>query len=116
MHRMLAHAAVLTLVVAIAGLGSLTATAATSGAAAAQSFGIELRFGNAAPRYRHMPGPVRDYCVPRHAVHKAAVMGVRHARLVRHAPRRVAVKGWRYGHPVRVVFANARGCPLIAMR
>lgn len=58
----------------------------------------------------------RDVCQPRRAVQKARHMGVRHADVVRVGPGRVVVRGFKHRHPVRVVFANERRCPVIAVR
>lgn len=124
--RHIFRSALVVCALAVAGIAGISAT---SQSAAAQS--IELRFGTGggyqhygprhhAPRRhfghrRHAP-PVANICGPRQAVGKASAMGVRNARLVRNAPRRVAVRGYRGGYPVRVVFANQRGCPVIATR
>ena len=109
--------AVLSIAIAAAGIGTLAATAATSGTAAAQSATFEFSFGHApSPRYRYVPRHAQSFCAPRHAVRKARHMGVRDAHIVRRAPRRVAVRGWKHGHRGKVVFANERGCPVIAYR
>ncbi|WP_099864590.1 hypothetical protein [Pararhizobium haloflavum] len=109
--------AALSAMLALGGIGAVATTAATSQPAAAQA-SFEFRFGNAPiVRHRHAPPRyARNYCDPRQAVHKASRMGVHRAHVVRNAPRRVAVKGFSRGHPVRLVFANQRGCPIIASR
>ncbi len=103
-------------VAAVISAGALATTAATSAPAQAQA-SIEFRFGNGpSHHYRHAPRYARDYCDPRRALNKASQMGVRRAHIVRQAPRRVAVAGYSRGGPVRVVFANQRGCPVIGYR
>jgi hypothetical protein len=117
MFQKIIRTAVLSIAIAAAGFGILATTAATSGTAAAQSASFEFHFGHGpSPRYRYIPRHAQSFCAPRHAVRKARHMGVRDAHIVRRAPRRVAVRGWKHGHPVKVVFANERGCPVIAYR
>lgn len=58
----------------------------------------------------------RDVCRPHRAVRKARHMGVRHADVVRAGRGRVVVAGFKHRRPVRVVFANERRCPVIAVR
>lgn len=116
MFNRIIKGAVVAALLIVGGAGGLAATAAGSAPAAAQT--IEFRFGHG-PIVRHRHGPPRygrDFCDPRHAVGKARRMGVHRAHVVRHARNRVAVRGFRYGHRVRVVFANERGCPVIAYR
>ena len=54
-------------------------------------------------------------CSPWRAVDKAERMGVRRARVVDAGRRGVVVRGHRWGGPVKVVFGNARHCPVRAM-
>lgn len=57
--------------------------------------------------------PPRQACSVRLAEDKARNMGIRRARVVDVSPRRVVVAGVsRHGRD-QVVFANARGCPVI---
>jgi hypothetical protein len=107
--------------VAMIGVG--TAAATTGQAAAAGGFGFSIEVGpgwGSGPGYGWGPGygsrPHRGICKPRRAVKKARHMGVRSGRIVRRNHRRVVVRGWRRGYPVRVVFANRRHCPVIALR
>ena len=122
MFKRMIKAVILSAAIALGGVGAVAGLAATSDTAAAQSATFEFRFGGGhAPRYHHgprygRPHYGRNFCDPRHAVHKASRMGVHRAHVVRNAPRRVAVRGFRHGHPIRVVFANQRGCPVIAYR
>lgn len=117
MFKKIIRVAALGAVLAAGVIGAVATTAATSQSAAAQSIGFEFRFGNAPfIRHHHRPRFARNFCDPRQAVGKASRMGVRRAHVVRHAPRRVAVRGFRHGHPIRVVFANQSGCPVIAYR
>lgn len=58
----------------------------------------------------------RDVCQPHRAVQKARHMGVRRADVVRAGRGRVVVAGFKHHRPVRVVFANERRCPVIAVR
>jgi len=97
---------------AVIGIGSL---AATSGQAAAGNVDFWIGIG---PGWGTHYGPPRRHsvCKPRRAVKKAVNLGVRDVRVVRRNAKRVVVKGWRRGYPVRVVFANRRHCPVIALR
>ncbi|MBA8818787.1 antifreeze protein [Ochrobactrum sp. P6BS-III] len=58
------------------------------------------------PVYR---GPA---CSVEAAKMKANRMGIRNARVV-YRGKSVQVRGYRHGRPSGVVFANARGCPII---
>jgi len=58
------------------------------------------------PVYR---GPA---CSVEAAKMKANRMGIRNARVV-YRGKSVQVRGYRHGRPGGVVFANARGCPII---
>jgi hypothetical protein len=58
----------------------------------------------------------RDLCSPRHALRKAARMGVRGGDIVRDSRRAVVVAGFKRGHPILVRFAQERGCPFIGVR
>ncbi|RFC63706.1 hypothetical protein DYI37_11960 [Fulvimarina endophytica] len=55
-------------------------------------------------------------CSPREAVHKAARIGVRHARVVRANGRSIAVAGRLGGERTVVRFADRRGCPVERVR
>lgn len=104
--------------VAMIGVGSV---AATTGQAAAGSVGFSIEIGpgwGPGPSWghRYRPAPHRGICKPRRAVKKARHMGVRGSRIVRRNYKRVVVRGWRRGYPVKVVFANRRHCPVIALR
>lgn len=109
------------LVVAAAGV------TASAPAANADSFGFGFSFGGPGGgvyfhdggRHRggwERPGHRRGFCKPNRAVRKARHMGVRRADVVRANHRRVVVAGFRHHRPVRVVFANQRRCPVIAVR
>ena len=58
----------------------------------------------------------RDLCSPRHALRKAARMGVRGGDIVRDNRRAVVVAGFKRGHPILVRFAQERGCPFVGAR
>ncbi|MDW5312956.1 hypothetical protein [Rhizobium sp. PL01] len=65
---------------------------------------------------RHRPGwggDRRGRCDPRLAQEKARDFGMRRARVVDVSPRRVVVEGMRRGDYRSMVFANARGCPVL---
>lgn len=109
----------------LAALIAVGATAATTSQASAGNieFGIQFgtpgygyyygsnpRWGAPPPRYR------KGKCKPRRAVNKAWRMGVNNPRVVRRNPNRVVVRGWRHGYKTKVVFANARHCPVIRFR
>ncbi len=109
---------------ALIGVGSM---AAATVPAAAGGGGFTIQFGTGygpgwgwgpgwGPGYGKGYGPKPNICKPKRAVNKARNMGVRKTRIVRRNPNRVVVKGWRHGYPVRVVFANRRHCPVIALR
>lgn len=68
-------------------------------------------------RHFNPPSSRNFYCSPRKAVKKARKrFGVRHAKIVRANHRKIVVRGYKRGHRVKVVFANDRGCPVIARR
>ncbi|WP_394688344.1 hypothetical protein [Hoeflea sp.] len=67
-------------------------------------------------RFEGRRGYDRGFCKPRRALKKARHMGVRRADIVRAGYRRVVVEGIKHHRPVRVVFANERRCPVIAVR
>ncbi|MCP4384897.1 MAG: hypothetical protein GY933_21985 [Hyphomicrobiales bacterium] len=105
----------------LAALIAVGATAATTSQASAGQVQFGITFGT--PGYGGPywgPGPSwgapRGYCKPRRAVNKARRLGVRNARIVRRNRNRLVVRGWRYGYQTRVVFANARRCPIIRFR
>lgn len=69
---------------------------------------------------RHRPGwghgwghERRGRCAPWLAVDKARYFGLRRAYVADVSWRRVVVEGRRHGDYRRIVFANARGCPVI---
>lgn len=118
---------------ALAGLIGLSAFSATTAPVAAETirFGIQSdgvldvqyrdRDGPRDEREwdrdrRHRPGwgpERRGRCAPGLAADKARDFGLRRARVVDITPRRVVVEGRRHGDFRRIVFANARGCPII---
>lgn len=55
----------------------------------------------------------RGRCAPWLAVDKARYFGLRRAYVADVSWRRVVVEGRRHGDYRRIVFANARGCPVI---
>tara|TARA_Y100000815_G_C13275143_1_gene474624 strand:- start:490 stop:915 length:426 start_codon:yes stop_codon:yes gene_type:complete len=57
-----------------------------------------------------------NICAPGQALKKARSMGIRNARIVDADRRTVKVRGVRNGFRSGAVFANDRGCPLIARR
>lgn len=68
-------------------------------------------------KYYRPPSSRTYYCSPRKAVKKARKkFGVKHAKIARKNHRKIVVKGYKRGHRVKVVFANHRGCPVIARR
>lgn len=67
-------------------------------------------------RFNDHRGWDRGYCKPRRALYKAADMGLRRPELVRAGRNRVVVEGFRHHRPIRVVFANQRHCPVIAVK
>lgn len=108
---------------AIVGLGALAAAPAP---AEASGFGAQIGFanGNTAVSFRfgdggrHHARPGAHYrggqCTAREAVHKASRLGIRNARVVRADRRTVQVRGQQRGpRPAAILFANARGCPVI---
>lgn len=58
----------------------------------------------------------RGFCPPRRALRKAYRMGLNHPVIVRENRRVVVVDGRKRGRVVTVRFAQARGCPVIAVR
>ena len=58
----------------------------------------------------------RGFCRPRRAIRKAWRMGVDAPRIHRVGRRAVVVSGYRGRHYVRVRFAHARRCPVLAVR
>ncbi|WP_047456180.1 hypothetical protein [Rhizobium rhizogenes] len=90
-------------IAALITLGAISATAAT---ASANDFSASVHQA----RYDHHRGRA---CSPIAAVQKARAMGLRRAHIGNITPRRVVVDGFSRRGPDRIVFANARGCPLI---
>ncbi|KQY36053.1 MULTISPECIES: hypothetical protein [Rhizobium/Agrobacterium group] len=120
---------------ALAGMIGLTGLGATLTPAAADTITLGLSSGGIVDvqyrdrdrdRYgderdwdrdrRHRPGwghERRGRCDPWLAQEKARDFGMRRARVVDVSPRRVVVEGMRRGNYRTLVFANARGCPVI---
>jgi len=121
---------------AIAFIG-LSGLAATTASASADTFSFGIASGGVVDvQYRdhdrngygderdwsrnrhHRPGwgqgeRRRGRCEPWLAQEKARNFGLRRAQVVDVSPRRVVVEGRRHGDYRTVVFANARGCPVI---
>ncbi|TDH34313.1 hypothetical protein E2A64_16725 [Pseudohoeflea suaedae] len=100
--------AVLAVSLAAAGLAA-TAPAAS---AASASFSVVIAGNNGvyvghANRYGYV-------CAPGLALKKARHLGIRNARIVDADRRTVKVRGFRNGFRSGAVFANDRGCPVIA--
>ena len=112
---------------ALIGVGSMAVTT-DQASAGGGGVGFSIEFGSPGygpgwgwgpgwgPGWGNGPKPNKGICKPRRAAKKAWKMGVRNGRIVRRNHKRVVVKGWRYGYPVKVVFANRRHCPVIALR
>ncbi len=110
---------------ALIGVGSMAVTTEQASAGGG-GVGFSIEFGSPGygPGWGWGPGwgpgygpkPHKGICKPRRAAKKAWKMGVRNGRIVRRNHKRVVVKGWRHGYPVKVVFANRRHCPVIALR
>lgn len=118
---------------ALAGMIGLTGFGATLAPAAADTLTFGIHSGGVVDvqyrdrdRYgderdwdrdrRHRPswgGERRGRCDPRLAQEKARDFGMRRARVVDVSPRRVVVEGMRRGNYRSMVFANARGCPVL---
>ncbi|MFN3548944.1 MAG: hypothetical protein ACK4U0_15770 [Mesorhizobium sp.] len=108
---------------AAAGLGASATTASASNV----GFGIVIggggHYGGPGWHGGHHGGPGwhggprggrhNGFCAPGHALQKANWMGIRHARVVDVNFRTVRVDGRKHGMPVRAVFANDRGCPVV---
>ena len=106
-------------VTAALGVAAIFATAASSNAASpvvtpAVSTAASSAIVNVAYRgHRHGRTVYRGRaCSIQGAKIKAGRMGIRKARVV-YRGKLVNVRGFRHGRPARVVFANARGCPII---
>jgi hypothetical protein len=67
-------------------------------------------------RFESRRGYDRGFCRPHRALNKARGMGIRRADIVRAGYNRIVVAGVKHHRPVRVVFANERRCPVIAVR
>lgn len=111
------------IIISAATLGAGAQTASAGGVT------FEFRYGNHGhgpvvrinPRhhgkYFNPPSSRNYYCSPRKAVKKARKkFGVKHAKIARANHRKIVVRGYKRGHRVKVVFANHRGCPVIARR
>ncbi|WP_454286473.1 hypothetical protein [Rhizobium arsenicireducens] len=111
----LGFAALVTFATTIGTVGT-----ASTAAASDIGWGVYIGGGPGYERDRHRPGwghePRRHRpqgCSPRRAVEEARWSGLRQARVDNVTPRRVVVAGFRHGKFDRMVFANARGCPVI---
>lgn len=93
---------------ASANPASLSSAPAMSTTAHSSVINVDYRGNrhNGRPAYR---GPA---CSAESAKMKAHRMGIRNAR-VAYRGKSVQVRGVRHGRPTGVVFANARGCPII---
>jgi hypothetical protein len=100
-------------IAALVALTGLSATAPTA-AAASPDLAIHVQYRDRdRDRDWHpdrRPGPA---CSPGRAEDKASRMGLRRARVVDVSRRTVTVAGFGRRGPDRIVFANARGCPVI---
>lgn len=111
--------AALSALVAFGAIAAMPASAQASGGGIYLGFGsghgpsVGFHFGDAG--HRGGPGYHRGgHCSPREAVRKASRMGLRNARVVRANNRSIHVQGRERGYgPTRVIFANARHCPVI---
>jgi hypothetical protein len=97
---------------AIVSLTGLSVTAPTA-AASEPGFGVYVQYrdghrGREGRSHHRRPG-----CAPWLAEEKARGMGLRRARVVDVSRRTVTVVGRDHYGRDRVVFANARGCPVI---
>ena len=113
---------------AIVGLGAIAtmpASAQAAGGSVYLSFGsghgpgANFRFDDRGRHHyrdnRRDSGPrhIRQ-CTPREAVHKAARMGLRNARVVDTSRRTIKVAGRGHGHrPATIVFGKAPSCPVM---
>lgn len=87
------------------GVASATPSVQTLGIANSEIINVNHRPGHWGPGYRRA-------CTAGQAASKARRMGLRNPTVtVRRNVLRVT--GWRYGHRSAVVFARARGCPII---
>jgi hypothetical protein len=109
---------------ALVGLGALAALPAT---AQAESIyfgfggghnrpGVEFFVGGNGHAYRPGRHHVRRDCTPRRAVNKASRMGLRNVYVRNNNPNRIRVEGRKRGERIRITFAKAPGCPVIASR
>ena len=101
-------------ITAAVGFGSLFAVGAASARPVSPAV-IETSHLSQAVQVNHRRGhwgPGYRACSPGQAASKARRMGLRNPRVT---IRRnvVRVTGWRHGHRSAVVFARARGCPVI---
>ncbi|MBB5702625.1 hypothetical protein FHS76_002509 [Ochrobactrum daejeonense] len=106
-------------VTAAVGVAAIFTMAASAGAASpvaapAISTSVHSAVVNVDYRsYRHGRPVYRGRaCSVERAKMKANRMGIRKARVV-YRGKSVRVRGFRHGRPAGVVFANARGCPII---
>ena len=119
------------MVVGLIGLSGFAGLGAASASAETLSFGVhsgnivEVQYGGGYRDERdwgrgwdrdRRPGwdhDRRGRCAPWIATDKARDYGLRRAQVVHMSPRRVVVEGRRHGDYRQIVFANARGCPVI---
>ena len=106
-------------VTAALGVAAIFSTVASSSAASpvttpAVNMSQSSSVVNVDYRGRHHVRPVRrgPACSTAAARSRAGRMGIRNARIV-YRGRTVQVRGFRHGRPAGVVFANARGCPIV---
>jgi hypothetical protein len=88
------------------GASANAASPMTAPAVSTAAHGAVVNVDYRGPVYR---GPA---CSVEAAKMKANRMGIRNARVV-YRGKSVQVRGYRHGRPSGVVFANARGCPII---
>ena len=78
--------------------------------------GVEFFIGGSEGRHYRPDRHVRRDCTPNQAVRKASRMGLRNAYVRNNNRNRIRVEGREHGDRVRVTFAKAPGCPVIAYR
>lgn len=98
-------------IAAIIAMAGMSATAST--AAAEPRLGIYVQHHDRHHGRDWRPNHRRHGCSPRLAEDKAQRMGLRRTRVVDVSRRSVTVVGRGWHGRDRIVFANARGCPLI---
>ncbi|MAY63206.1 MAG: hypothetical protein CML29_13435 [Rhizobiales bacterium] len=107
---------------AVAGLAAATPSASAANAGfsiVVNGGGNDFRSGhhnrhdNRGGWNKHNRGGI---CAPGQALNKARSMGIHKARVVDVDRRTVKVRGYKFGRPSGAIFANDRGCPVIARR